>query len=92
MDPASRVQSELALAGGMGGGGVGVRQGASANPRILSRTPRMRLGSFAFPSVTMRSMRGMREVGGFGVSFLLSSLCEESFHSLGAQCLGISVH
>lgn len=58
MGLARRVQSELALAGGR----EGSLRGAAANPRILSRIPRMRLRSFAFPSVTMGR-------GGFGVSF-----------------------
>ncbi len=49
MGLARRVQSELALAGGR----EGALRGATANPRILSRIPRMRLRSFAFPSVTM---------------------------------------
>lgn len=67
MGPARRVQSELALAGGR----EGALRGAAANPRILSRIPRMRLRSFAFPSVTMGGVLrwGMREEGGFGVSF-----------------------
>lgn len=54
MGPARRVQSELALAGGR----EGALRGSAANPRILSRIPRMRLCSFAFPSVTMGSVGG----------------------------------
>lgn len=73
MGLARRVQSELALAGGR----EGALRGAAANPRILSRIPRMRLRSFAFPSVTMGECGGGgggREEGGFGVSFSPQSL------------------
>lgn len=56
----------------------------------------MRLRSFAFPSVTIGSVVVVVGVspgeGGFWVSFSPRSHCEESFHSLGAQCLGFSVH
>lgn len=88
MGPARRVRFKLAIAGGR----EGALRGAAANPRILSRIPRMRLRSFAFPSVTMGSVGGWGKREDWGSLFLLSPHCEESFHSLGAQCLGFSVH
>lgn len=82
------IQSELALAGGR----EGPLRGATANPRILSRIPRMRLRSFAFPSVTVGSAGGWGTTVDLGSLSLLGPYCAESFHSLGAQCLEFSAH
>lgn len=62
------VQSELALVGGR----EEALRVSAANPRILNRIPRMRLCSFAFPSVTMGSVGGDEGPGWICGLFLYS--------------------